>query len=527
MHAFDAVDCLIHFVMKSHALSLCVALLFAAFPLQGEPPAKGKPAPKITLQVEADYLALHATGSVTAGATAWEQRLTLEGAAQEAGGWKAFPQPAADGSFKFDVPLPDWKWAKLEVRALAGGLVLASAQVESRKRSFVMLTPGRIAALPAEKRDAWQSYLKTSQAHADHERELIAGECRKLGLATSQAAAHVSAEFEMDSDVPAAWYGSAEALKMADAVLSYQTPTGAWSKAVSYTAGPRKPGTHWTINADNPWHYCGTLDNRTTTEQIKFLAHVYEMGKRDDARAGALRGIEWLLMAQFPNGGWPQVYPVEPGYHEAITLNDGAMLHALEVLLAVSKAEDPFMFVDGVLRERAAAAVERGLACLVDCQVRIDGKPTVWCAQHDPLSLEPVAARLKEPPSLSGAESAELLRFLMRKGPITEVNTRVIESGIEWLAAHRVTQLRKSKNAEGKTDYMADPASTEVYWARFYDVKTGLPIFAGAQDGKIYSTFHEMAQHNKVAYDYFTTKPEDVVGKEVERWKKRAQKKGR
>ncbi|HSI63718.1 MAG TPA: pectate lyase, partial [Candidatus Saccharimonadia bacterium] len=59
------------------------------------------------------------------------------------------------------------------------------------------------------------------------------------------------------------------------------------------------------------------------------------------------------------------------------------------------------------------------------------------------------------------------------------------------------------------------------YWARFYDVETGQPIFAGAQDGKIYATFHEMAEHNKVAYDYFTKKPGEVVGKEFERWKKR------
>ena len=68
---------------------------------------------------------------------------------------------------------------------------------------------------------------------------------------------------------------------------------------------------------------------------------------------------------------------------------------------------------------------------------------------------------------------------------------------------------------------VADAASSEIYWARFYDVQTGLPMFAGAQDGKVYSTFHEMAQHNKVAYDYFSTKPADVLGREADRWRKR------
>jgi PelA/Pel-15E family pectate lyase len=95
---------------------------------------------------------------------------------------------------------------------------------------------------------------------------------------------------------------------------------------------------------------------------------------------------------------------------------------------------------------------------------------------------------------------------------------------VRWLEAHKITDLRKTTNAEGKTDYVKDPASTDVLWARFYDVETAEPLFAGAQDGVIYHTFHEMAEHNKVAYDYFTTKPQDIVTKEMARWKKRLEK---
>jgi PelA/Pel-15E family pectate lyase len=63
-----------------------------------------------------------------------------------------------------------------------------------------------------------------------------------------------------------------------------------------------------------------------------------------------------------------------------------------------------------------------------------------------------------------------------------------------------------------------------VLWARFYDVETAQPLFAGAQDGIIYTSFHEMAARNKVAYDYFTTKPHDILTKEVPRWRKRIEK---
>ena len=514
-----------HHSMKTLALflsALVILLPLGAQQLQNQPTAK------ITFKVAADYLALHSSGSAPASATALEYRLTMSNDAAKAGAWTAFPQPpAADGSFQFDVQLPEWRWSKLEVRALAGGQVLASAEAKPKQPVFEMLTPQRIGALPDAERAAWQSYMETTRRHAEHEREVLAAECRQLGFPLSKAAPNDSKVFKMDKSVLPTWYGSAEALKLADAVLSYQTPAGGWSKAIGYAAGPRTPGKQWTCNAGNPWHYCGTLDNSSTTEQIKFLANIYLASKREDAKAGALRGIEWLLAAQFPNGGWPQVYPAEPGYHEAITLNDNAMLHALEVLLAMSKGDAPFTFLDAAIRQRGAAAFEKGIACLVACQVRVAGKPTVWCAQHDPLSLAPVAARLKEPPSLSGAESAEMLKFMMREVPLTPAVISTIRTGIAWLTEHRIQGLRKIRTAAGKTDYVPDASSTEIYWARFYDVQTGQPIFAGAQDGKIYASFHEMAQHNKVAYDYFTTKPADLAGKEFERWEKRMQKEGK
>ena len=502
-------------------LALPLLLLAGVHPLSAQH-TESKPAPGITLKIAANYLAMHVSGSGPADATMWEYRLFLND--EESAEWSPFPQPlAADGRFKFDVLLPEWRWAKLEVRAALGGRAL-TAEARPVRHEFRMLTTERIAALPDAQRAAWQSYMLASQRHAERERDVLAAECRKLGLAASAAAPMTKREFETKSGVAAAWYGSPEALKLADAVLSSQTPTGGWSKAIDYTAGLRAPGIQWTNNAEDPWHYCGTLDNRSTTEQIKFLANVFNASTRDNARAGALRGFEWLLMAQFPNGGWPQNYPVEPGYHEAITLNDHAMLHAMELLLAASKGEVPFGFLDDTTRRRAATAFDQAIACLLDCQVKVDGKPAVWCAQHDPLSFVPVGARLKEPPSLSGSESADLLKFLMRKAPATPEVVSAIESGIAWLSAHRVTGLRKVTTTEGGTDYIADAASREVFWARFYDVQSGLPIFAGAEDGVIYSTFHDMAQHNQVGYDYFTNKPAEVIGKEMERWKNVSQK---
>ena len=42
---------------------------------------------------------------------------------------------------------------------------------------------------------------------------------------------------------------------------------------------------------------------------------------------------------------------------------------------------------------RAHQAFDPGIQCILDAQIRVDGKLTVWCAQHDELDLRPQHAR--------------------------------------------------------------------------------------------------------------------------------------
>lgn len=481
--------------------------------------------PSLELKVEADYLALHVRGKVPSGTTSVQYRLAESGVIADEAEWQSIKSPtSADGSFTIELPLGLSRWSEVQVRAMKGNELLVMKTSRHRPDVFTLLADERLAALSDAERVAWQSYVKKSKDRSDKEFDILAAECRKLGMAHSTPAADNRAELELDSDTPESYFASDDARKLAEVVITYQTPTGGWSKAVDYKMGPRKPGMHWTSQKGDPWHYSGTIDNRTTTEQLKLLAGVFSATKDDAARAAVMRGLEYLFEAQYPNGGWPQNYPVESGYHEAITLNDNAMIHVMEVLLMIAEKKDMFAFADDALSARARTAFEKGVACLAAAQVKVNGKLTVWCAQHDPLTLEPVHARAKEPPSLSGAESAEVIRFLMRKGPLTPQAKAMIEPALEWFEAFRITGLRKMKDAQGKTDYVPDSTSKEVYWARFYDVQTGKPMFAGAQDGIVYATFGEMAAKNKVAYDFFTTKPADLISKEKGRWNKRLEK---
>lgn len=382
------------------------------------------------------------------------------------------------------------------------------------------VTAERIAELPPEVRLQWQQYLDVSQANAQRDAAALAAEVQASGQAEAVRAPD-GGDFKLSAKAGDPYYGSAEAAELADVILSYQTPAGGWSKHTGYSRGPRQPGMQWTSQNDpgeSP-HYVATFDNRSTTEQLQFLANVWLATRREDCQAAFARGLRYVLAAQYPNGGWPQVYPLEGDYHDDITLNDDALMHILELLQGVARQDQPqYALVDQSLQQEAARALDRGLECVMQLQVQQNGQPTAWCAQYDALTLRSSQARPLEPPTLSGVESAQLLKFLMTiPDPAPEL-VAAIEHGLAWLDRVKMTGLRRAKR-DGKTVYEPDPASDEVYWARFYDLATSRPVFPG-RDGVLYETFAEMAANNRLGYDYFSSRPRSILRNGQKKWRK-------
>jgi pectinesterase len=93
-----------------------------------------------------------------------------------------------------------------------------------------------------------------------------------------------------------------------------------------------------------------------------------------------------------------------------------------------------------------------------------------------------------------------------------------IDAGLQWLHEARITGVSKAK-VDGKTVYRSDPTSTDVYWARFYDLRTSRPVFPG-RDAVLYGTFEEMAATNDLGYPYFTTLPDSIVRNGPKKWRK-------
>ncbi|MGC3991193.1 MAG: pectate lyase [Chthoniobacteraceae bacterium] len=397
------------------------------------------------------------------------------------------------------------------------GLVLTGSLLES---SGAPLAQERVDALPSAQHAAWQHYLDVSNAAWRKDHETLYTEMIVEGLA-QPLPAPAGGDFKLPSHPQPEWFAAAETRQLATVVISYQTPSGGWSKKLRFTGAPRKRGTLWSSQSagSDPWHYVGTFDNRATTEELRLLAGVWLATQRQDCAGAFLRGLDYIFAAQYPNGGWPQVWPVEGKYHDDVTFNDDAMIHVLELLRDLGDGAPEFAFVDEARRTRARQALAAGIECILQAQVRQQGSLTAWCAQHDPLTLAPSPARLKEPTSISGGESVGITRFLMQLPQQTPPIIAAIEGSLVWFERVKITTIEKtSKN--GKSTYVPVAQSSRPLWARFYDVATNKPLFSGAQDGVIYNTFAEMQAHNHIGYDYYTAQPEALITKDQARWRK-------
>jgi PelA/Pel-15E family pectate lyase len=315
------------------------------------------------------------------------------------------------------------------------------------------------------------------------------------------------------------WYASGEARAVADSVIQYQSPQGGWPKATNLAAPPRSP-------EDIPSPQDGranTIDNGATTLPMQFLALVAHSTGVPRYREAFSRGLDYLLAAQYPNGGWPQFFPLREGYYSRITYNDDAMARVLNLLCDAAAGERPYAFVDEPRRAGAAAAVTRGIDVILRTQVKQGGKLTAWCAQHDEKTLAPAWGRAYEPPSLSGSESVGIIRVLMKIGHPSPEVMAAIESAVTWLRAVAIHGVRVEPftSADRRRDrrVVADPRGSAL-WARFYELTTNRPIFLG-RDSVVRYAFSEIEPERRNGYAYYGTWPATLLAEDLPRWREK------
>jgi PelA/Pel-15E family pectate lyase len=297
---------------------------------------------------------------------------------------------------------------------------------------------------------------------------------------------------------PDEWFKSEEGLKTISIILSWQSDKGDWPKNTDTT---RKE-----FSGDRS-KLQGTFDNGATTGELRVLARAVRVNGDVRCKKAFLAGFDHIIKAQYSNGGWPQYYPLRKGYYSHVTFNDGCMIRIMEFLRDSMISED-YAFLAKERRAEAAKALALGIDCIVKSQIIVEGTRTVWCAQHDEVTLAPAKARAYELPSLSGAESAGILIFLMSLDKPSPEVIRAVKAGVAWFESVKIEGFRYKRSSTEPC--LTRDASAPPLWARFYEIKTNRPFFCD-RDGVVKYDVEEIDGERRKGYAWYGNSGEGVA----------------
>ncbi len=215
-----------------------------------------------------------------------------------------------------------------------------------------------------------------------------------------------------------AWYATGDdyfhgaASKVADALIAAQHPAGGWNYLHDFDGEADLIDWYETVGA-NAWrleefqHYTGnaTFDDGGTYEATLFLLRMVEARGEAPYRKGLERALDFVLDSQYPNGGWPQRYPlVSEGplaYSSDITFNDDVALGNIRLLLMAYRLLGEQRLLDAALRGMDAVLL-----------LQLPAPQPGWALQYT-LDLKPGQGRSYEPAAVSAAATRGNVRALM------------------------------------------------------------------------------------------------------------------
>ena len=281
-------------------------------------------------------------------------------------------------------------------------------------------------------------------------------------------------------------YRTADVRKIADNILLYQQPNGGWPKNYDMLAILTEDQKKMLAEHKDSNHT--TFDNGATYTQIEYLAKAYSLLKDEKYKDAALKGIHFILQAQYNNGGWPQFYPDVSGYRKYITFNDDAMIGVMNVLQHIVQNASYYSFVDDILRSQASDAYYKGIDCILKCQIKENGKLTVWCQQHDNVTLQPTGARAFELASKASEESSEIVELLMNVDNPRKEIINAVNNAIKWFRDVAIKGIRVKiipaeevvykYHAANNDRIVVQDSTAPAIWTRFYELETNRPLFA-------------------------------------------------
>lgn len=315
-------------------------------------------------------------------------------------------------------------------------------------------------------------------------------------------------------------YQPTQLTEIGDNILLFQKANGGWAKNYDVFAiltEEQKDSVRRRYNELNT-----TFDNGTCYTQIAALSIIYKSTGTNKYRDAALRGIDYLLSAQYANGGWPQYYPLEKNYSREITYNDGAFEGIMQLLKNILDGAPQYDYLDAKYRKKIEKAFTKGIDCIVKTQINDAGAPTAWCQQYDENTLEPAWARKFEPASICNAESADVVLFLMS---IEHPDNRVvaaIQNAVKWFQDSKIyntkvvtipapTMQTPFRTSTSDRVVVTDSTAPPI-WTRYYELKTHRPLFCN-RDSKVVYSLAEVDRERRDGYQWYTYAPQKVLSK--------------
>lgn len=271
------------------------------------------------------------------------------------------------------------------------------------------------------------------------------------------------------------------AQEAAEALVYGQLKSGGWRNSVDFD--PKSKETAEYRNGKGKGSNVSSLDDGQTQSAIRFLIQMDQAleQKNQPIHEAVVIALDALLRAQFPNGGFPQVWtgPIskeEPqkanypdydwrtegrvkNYWDMYTLNDNTCGYLCETLKEAYRTYNKPEYLESLQR----------LGDFLILAQMPEPQPG-WAQQYN-YAMQPIWARKFEPPGVSGDESMEAVETLMSIYRVTNNDKYLqpIPAALKW--------LERSKLRDNTL-------------ARYYELKTNRPLYM-ERTGEKYSLTYD------------------------------------
>lgn len=305
-----------------------------------------------------------------------------------------------------------------------------------------------------------------------------------------------------------------------ESILVWQRNNGGWGKAVpeltSYNIAQTSTQIATALSTKNSTDT--TIDNGHVVTELRWLLADYKTTNNPNYLAAAEKAIDYLFLAQYANGGWPQYYPDMSSYRHQITYNDNAIVNVMNLMWDIQKKQNDLNQVNAKYVPLAITSFNKGIDVILKTQITSpSGKKTAWCAQHDEITLLPALARSYELPSVSGSESVGVIKVLMLVEQPSAAIKQAVKDAVDWFAGAKIFDI-KTQTTSNPPDVIVVASPGSVLWARFYDLNTNLPFFCG-RDGIKKATLAEIEIERRTGYSWYGNWPSILITTEYTTWK--------